>query len=242
LFIVVLMFTTLLYFFIFRLNIRSKSQYIWLAASSGFYIYTALQLRKIPEEAVHLLEFGVLSYCLFRALSHRIRDWTVYVTTSLFVFLIGMIDEFIQWVIPGRIWDYRDVGINGLAGVFFVLMVGMGIKPHIARGPVNKGSVNILAGIIIINLIFLGLCLSNTPDAVKSYTSVFPGLSWLVQEEPMSEYGHNIRAFFRKSHYPVEAWKLISLFSVRTAWYIIIASIVTVVAGSKFWKRRLTDG
>ncbi|MBI5663461.1 MAG: hypothetical protein HZC49_00005, partial [Nitrospirae bacterium] len=87
--IILSLFAVLLYFFIFRLNVKSKSQYAWLIMSSGFYIYTTLQLRKYPEEAIHLLEFGLLSYFLFKALSHRIRDWTVYISTILCVLFIG---------------------------------------------------------------------------------------------------------------------------------------------------------
>jgi len=242
LFIVLSLFVVILFFFIFRLNIKSKSQYAWLIIASGAYVYTTLQLRIYPEEAVHLLEFGILSYFLFRALSHRIRDWTVYMTTSLFVLFIGTIDEFIQWVTPGRIWDYRDVGINALAGVLFVLVVGKGIKPENVRGPIKIISVNMLAGIIIINLLFLGLCLSNTPDAVAHYTSVFPDLSWLNQEETMSEYGHDHRAFLKRTDFSATAWKLISLFSVRTAWALITALIVLVWVYSGFWKKRLDDG
>lgn len=241
LFIVSSLFITLLYVFVFRLRIKSKSQYAWLIISSGAYIYTTLQLRKYPEEAVHLLEFGLLSYFLFNALSHQIRDWTVYITTSLCVLFIGTTDEFIQWVTPGRIWDYRDVGINALASVFFVLAVSKGIKPEIIHGPVKRISVNLLAGILTINLLFLGLCLSNTPDAVKHYTAVFPDLSWLTQEETMSEYGQEHRAFFRKADYSSPAWELISLFSVRTAWSLIVILLGSVWVYGEFWKRRLND-
>lgn len=239
--IVISLFISLLYSFVFRLRVKSKSQYAWLIISSGAYIYTTLQLRKYPEEAIHLLEFGLLSYFLFSALSHRIRDWTVYITTSLCVLFIGTLDEFIQWLTPGRFWDYRDVGLNALAGIFFVLGLSKGIKPEIIRGPVKKISVNMLTGIMIINLLFLGLCLSNTPDAVKHYTSVFPDLSWLRQEETMSQYGHEQRAFLRRADYSGTAWKLISLFNVRSAWSLIIALIVSVWVYATFWKKRLDD-
>jgi hypothetical protein len=249
--IVLLLFAVLLYFFIFRLNIKLKSQYAWLIMSSGAYIYTTLQLRRYPEEAVHLLEFGLLSYFLFRAFSHRIRDWTVYITTSLCVLFIGMIDEFIQWVIPGRIWDYRDIGINALAGVYFVLAVGKGIKPEIICKPVKRTSVKILVGITTIILLFLGLCLSNTPDSVNRYTELFHGLSWLRLEEPMTKYGFGskgpeIGPFY--SHMTLDklrdintnkAGNFFTLFSLKTAWSIIIALIGSVWAAGEFWKRRL---
>jgi hypothetical protein len=251
LFIILSLFTTLLYFFVFRMNIKSKSQYAWLIISSGAYIYTTLQLRKYPEEAIHLLEFGLLSYFLFRALSHRIRDWTVYITTPLCVLFIGTIDEFIQWVTPGRIWDYKDVGINALAGVFFVLAVSKGIKPDIVHGPVKRISINMLAGILTINLLFLGLCLSNTPDSVNRYAELFPGLSWLRLEEPMTQYGFEYKnSEIGPSHSRMtldklrgidtkKAGNIFTLFGLQTAWYLITALIGSVWAVGELWKRRL---
>jgi len=253
LFIILFLFAVLLYFFIFRLRVKSKSQYAWLMISSGAYVYTTLQLRKYPEEAVHLLEYGLLSYFLFRALSHRIRDWTVYITTSLCVLFIGTMDEFIQWVTPERVWGYSDIGINVLAGVFFVLAVGKGIKPETLRGPVKRISVHMLAGIITINLLSLGLCLSNTPKAVQHYTSVFPSLSWLRQEEPMSPYGEAYKDpdivnfnFRMTSDQPGDidtstAGKFLTLFSLKSAWSLIITLIGAVWAFGKFWKKQLND-
>ncbi|MBI5666046.1 MAG: VanZ family protein [Nitrospirae bacterium] len=251
--IILSLFAVLLYFFIFRLNVKSKSQYAWLIMSSGFYIYTTLQLRKYPEEAIHLLEFGLLSYFLFKALSHRIRDWTVYISTILCVLFIGTIDEFIQWVTPGRRWDYGDVGINALAGVFFVLAVGKGIKPDIVRGPVKRASVNLLAIIMTINVLFLGLCLSNTPASVTRYTELFHGLSWLRLEEPMTQYGFRHKDAETGPFYSQmtldrlrkidtrKAGNIFTLFSLKTAWSLIVVIIGSVWAFGGFWKRRLND-
>jgi hypothetical protein len=188
----------LLYYFIFRLKIKRISQYIWLFICAGAYLYFMVQLRTYPEEAIHLLEFGLLAYFLFRALSHRITDSTVYFTAGLFVLFlfvlfIGTADEFLQWLMPTRFWDYRDVGINTLAGGIFLFGVCKGLRPKTICKPVTKFSLKMLAGTIILNLLFLGFCLANTPDAVMRYTDILTVLSWLQNEEPMTEYGHKIR-------------------------------------------------
>lgn len=242
LFIFMSLLVALVYFLLFRSAVKSAHQYTWLALSAGAYIYTTLQLREHPEEAVHLLQFGFLAYLLYRALSHRIRDWTVYITTLLFVLFIGILDEFIQWLTPERIWSYKDIGINAVAGVYFVLAVSKGIKPETVRGPVKRFSVSMLAGIITLNLLFLGLCLSNTPEAVKQYTSVFPGLSWLAEEETMTEFLKEDSAVKGQADSPASSEKMITLFSLHTAWYTIIALIVSVWVCSEFWKRRLKEG
>lgn len=187
-FIVCLCLAATLYFLIFKYRVKSVSQYAWLFICAGIYIYFIFQLTKYPEEAVHFVEYGVLAYFFFRALSYKVNDWTIYITVILSVTLVGTFDEFVQWLVPQRHWDYRDIGFNTFSGAIFVLVVWKGIRPKIICGPVKKYSIRILAGILTANLIFFGLCLANTPDMVKRYTSVFEGLSWLRDEEPMTEF------------------------------------------------------
>ncbi len=180
---------TLLYFFLFKLKIKNVPQYIWLILCAGAFIHFTLQLRKHPEEAFHLLEYGFLSILVFKALSHRIRDWSIYISVTFFVLFIGTVDVFIQWLTPNRYWGLEDVKINTLAAIIFQVAIWKGIKPEIISGPVKKASVMVMLGAITLNMFFLGFCLSNTPASVKSYTSVFTKLSWLSNEEPMTEYG-----------------------------------------------------
>jgi len=190
LFAVITALTILLFLFIFKLKVKKVSQYIWLFICAGLYVHFTFQLKAHPEEAIHFLEYGLLSYFLLRALNQRIRDWTVYVTTVLFVLFVGTIDEFLQWMIPRRFFDFRDVGLNMLAGGIFLLAVWKGIRPKITGEPLSKFSVKMLAGIITVNLVFLGLCLSNTPSTVNRYSAAFNALSWLRNEEPMAEFGY----------------------------------------------------
>ena len=183
----------LLYFFIFRLKVKKASQYIWLFLCAGLYLYFTLKLKIHPEEAVHFLEYGLLSYFFFRALSQKIPDSTVYITAALFVLLVGTLDESFQWLTPRRSWDYKDIGLNILAGVIFLIGIWKGIEPETICKPVRKKSVTILTGILTVNLLLIGLCLSNTPSSVNRYTGAINVLSWLQNEEPMTEYGYRYK-------------------------------------------------
>ncbi|TNF55197.1 hypothetical protein EP227_03065, partial [bacterium] len=80
--------------------------------------------------------------------------------------------------------------MNGLAGGIFLIAIWKGIRPQTAVKSVQSHSVKILVGIFTVTLIFLGLCLSNTPTVVQQYSTIFKGLSWLQAEEPMSEFGY----------------------------------------------------
>ena len=179
-----------LYLFIYKLEIRGPGRYLWIAASAGLYVYFTFQLREHPEEAVHLLEYALLSLLVFRALSRTVQDKTIYVSCLLMVALFGLLDESIQWLLPSRVWDYKDVAVNVLGGALSILALGKGVKPRIIGSPVQRHSLTILAALVSVNLLSFGLCLSNTPDAVNKYAAIIKPLSWLKQEEPMTEYGY----------------------------------------------------
>lgn len=187
-FIICVSFAAAFYFLFFKYRIRNNSQYVWLFICAGIYIYYTAALREHPEEAVHFIEYGLLAYFFFRALSAKIRDRTIYLTVILFVSFVGTLDEFIQWMLPERVWDYRDIGLNTFSGAVLMFAVWRGIRPEIISGPVRKISIKIFCWILAANLIFLGLCLANTPCMVKKYTSVFESLAWLRDEEPMTEF------------------------------------------------------
>ncbi|MFZ2052851.1 MAG: VanZ family protein [Candidatus Aminicenantales bacterium] len=173
---------------VFRLKIRSPSNYAWLAAVAGLYVYFTLQLWRAPEEAVHFLEYGLLGFFLFRALSLSIRDKSLYATAFLIGSLVGIIDEILQWAMPGRYWDFRDAGLNALATGLFQIALWKGIKPKIISERTTPRSVRRISLLLAVNILLLGLCASNTPQRVAAYASRVPRLSFLVKEEPMYEF------------------------------------------------------
>ncbi len=183
----------LLYHLIFKLKIKVPSNYIWLSIVAGLYIYFTLKLWKIPEEAVHFLEYGLLGFFLFKALSHNVKDRSIYFTATLFALLIGTFDEILQWITPQRYWDFRDAGLNALSGGLFQLAIWKVVRPKIISEKFNTKSLKIFTSIFISCLIILGLCVSNTPNRVYSYTKQIPWLSFLQKEEAMSEFGYKCK-------------------------------------------------
>jgi hypothetical protein len=181
-------FLAIISYLVFRLKIRSPSNYAWLAAVAGLYIYFTLQLWRAPEEAVHFLEYGLLGFFLFRALSHSIRDKSIYLTAFFIGSLTGIFDEILQWAMPGRYFDFRDAGLNALATGLFQIALWKGIKPKIISQRMTPRSVRRISLLVAANILLLGLCASNTPHRVSAYSSRIPGLSFLVKEEPMYEF------------------------------------------------------
>jgi VanZ family protein len=184
-----LAFLYLFYFLIVRLKIRSSSNFIWLFVLVGLYFYFTLKLKNSPPEAIHFLEYGLLGFFLFRALKHHIKDSSIYFTATFFCLLIGTFDEILQWITPRRFWDFQDVGLNTLSGGLFLLTIWKVLRPKKIIEKINLKSIRILTSVSIVCILVLGLCASNTPKRVAHYTSFIPSLSFLQEEEPMSEFG-----------------------------------------------------
>ena len=181
-------FLVLIYYLYFKLNIRSPLNYIWLTIITGLYIYFTIKLWKVPVEAIHFLEYGLLGFFLFRAFRFTIKDKSIYLSAFLFGSFVGILDEILQWMVPLRYWDIRDVGLNCLSAALFQIALWKGISPKIISQKINPKSAKILSILLGMNLVLLGLCVSNTPKRVSSYTKLFPALSFLEKEESMSEF------------------------------------------------------
>jgi len=139
------------------------------------------------------LEYGLLGFFLFKALNYNVKDKSIYITATLFALLIGTFDEIFQWIVPDRKWDFRDVGLNGLSGGLFQLAIWKVVRPDFIKGMINIKSLRIFTAIFSCCLIILGLCASNTPSRVYSYTKQISFLAFLQKEEPMGEFGYKYK-------------------------------------------------
>jgi hypothetical protein len=193
LFIVCAVFLISLYFLWFRFKIRAVSNYLWLAAIALVYVYFTLKLWKHPEEAIHFLEYGLLGLLLFQALRHHIDDKSIYMAAFLIGGLVGIFDEVLQWMIPRRIWDMRDIGLNALSSGLCQIAIWKGIRPKLLSSHVQPKSLQMVSWLLVAGFILLSLSLSNTPKRVKTYSEFLPFLSFLLKEEPMTEDIHKHR-------------------------------------------------
>lgn len=103
------------------------SQYLWFSFIGCLY-GMVIYILELPEEQVHFIEYGILSALIYVALTHDINNRSIYFLSSLIVFVFGAIDEVAQWVLPNRIFDIRDLVINGTAGIMAQLLIAMVIS------------------------------------------------------------------------------------------------------------------
>ncbi|MBI5892260.1 MAG: VanZ family protein [Deltaproteobacteria bacterium] len=82
------------------------------------FFTVTMQLIKVPEEKVHILEYGFLGILVYKGYKFSNRPL---LRSVIFVGAIGIGDEFIQWLLPNRVGEIKDVGLNLLGGIFGVL-------------------------------------------------------------------------------------------------------------------------
>ena len=82
-------------------------------------------------ERIHVFEYGLLAYLLYRGFRAGRRsgepgDLAILGLTMCWLTVAGVLDEGLQWLLPQRIGEIRDVALNvvaGLAGLLFGLSV-----------------------------------------------------------------------------------------------------------------------
>ena len=184
---------TVLSYLIARIKVRDPAQYIWLGLVTAAYIYFTLRLWDSPIEAVHFLEYGLLGFLLFNALRFHVQDKAVYLMAFFFGIIVGILDEVLQWAVTDRWWDVRDIGFNAISVGLSQIALWLGIRPRSITERFSRLSLRRVSILFAVNLILLGLCLSNTPRRVEAYTRALPFLSFLRKQEAMSEFKYRHR-------------------------------------------------
>jgi VanZ family protein len=169
---------------------RDRSRMVWLVIIAGVYAWLTSRLRTNPEEALHFVQYGVLALLIFRALVHRYRDRAVYLSAFLICVIAGMMDEFVQWIIPRRFFDFRDILLNAQGGGLMVLAIAFGLKPSYIEPRFDLRSLRVAVRLLIAMLILFFLFFSNTGKVKAWYREFIPDVHKI--DEVMAEYGYRI--------------------------------------------------
>ena len=124
---------------ILLLGIKARPSWLQVGIAAGIIaVYLIVFARMaIPEERSHLIEYSVLALLIFEALRERKASgqtvlsnpcvWpfgkTLWWSGGLAFLIsssIGVLDEVVQFFIPGRVFDVRDIVFNVLASAMAV--------------------------------------------------------------------------------------------------------------------------
>jgi hypothetical protein len=168
-----------------------RGSLLWLSGIAIAFVASTLSLWSNPEEAMHLVQYGMLAPLLHRALAHRLADSSIYLVGTLLGALVGCLDEAIQWITPQRYFGLRDVGINVYASALVQLAIARGIAPAGIAPGVSPSGLRALARAAVLLWALLLIFSLNTPARVDAYSAALPGLAFLADNpSAMMEYGH----------------------------------------------------
>lgn len=106
-----------------KLKGRGFKSYAGLMAVLSIYGVILCRLTPLTAEKIHLVEYGFLGYLAMRVFRDvRSRDLR-YICVIIVIIAIGWGDELIQKVLPGRVYDIRDIYMNILSGLLGLALI-----------------------------------------------------------------------------------------------------------------------
>jgi competence protein ComEC len=104
---------------------------IGLAMSLGYIAFSRTGNGNVDVvEAAHYVEYGILTWLFYRVWRTR-GDISTLALPLLAGLIVGTLDEWLQWFVPERVGEMRDVGLDGIA-VLAGLLVSVGADPPAA--------------------------------------------------------------------------------------------------------------
>jgi len=92
----------------------------------------------MPEERIHIIQYAGLGVLIFPFQGKTSWDKITLGYAFGLILLIGMGDEIIQWLLPNRVFDVRDILFNFLGGI-----LGIGVRLYISNFSIKKQMVQV---------------------------------------------------------------------------------------------------
>lgn len=106
------------------LRVRPSGAEIGVAVGVAATYLLVFVRMNLPEERTHLIEYSVVAALIYQALGERAANGRKVPYPALLAWgltaLLGLLDEAIQWALPNRVFDPRDILFNALAGFMAV--------------------------------------------------------------------------------------------------------------------------
>ena len=99
-----------------------------LVLGTAYALWNAQVIAEVDAvERVHFVEYGLITLLFYRVWRPR-GDMSMFVMPLLAGLAVGTLEEWLQWFIPGRVGDMRDVFLNA-AAIVCGLLFSYGVDP-----------------------------------------------------------------------------------------------------------------
>jgi len=109
-----------------------------LALLGLIYFYMLKHHCKFPAERLHLIEYGLLSFLAFHAFQFSFTRATSYGFGFIFSSVFGFVDELIQYVLPNRSFEVRDIVTNVFGSALGLILLGVLLRPYVKGAAVES--------------------------------------------------------------------------------------------------------
>jgi len=99
---------------------RRAAAFLFILVLGATY---ALLVPAYPEERVHLLEYALVGWLAYAGLSRPENPVEWVAVPLLFGIFLGAADELVQFYLPDRVGDLRDVVFNSCGSAWGVFLV-----------------------------------------------------------------------------------------------------------------------
>jgi choline-sulfatase len=96
-----------------------------IAVVLGLYVWLLAAFGTFPAERLHLLEYGFMAFLVHRALAPDMESTSAYASAVVLTSLLGFGDETIQWVLPQRFFELKDVALNVAAASLGLALIAL---------------------------------------------------------------------------------------------------------------------
>lgn len=187
--------------------------FLALAVVASIFSLAGITLEKNPEEIFHFFEYGLLSFLSLKMLTQESPSWTTRLAAALIAAAVGVSDELFQWVLPSRVFDFRDIGLNLFSALLVQAGLIFGDSDTTVRGSLSRENLRTLCSSALLFILLLLICALLTPPNVRGIVSAFPGLA-LLEDEPVIDFGfeHRIDSWIVfRSHFSLDELQRIDL-------------------------------
>jgi hypothetical protein len=113
----------------------------------------------------------------------------VFVAGALLGAIVGTVDEVIQWLVPGRYWDFRDLVLN--AGASALVQIALWRVVRKTGSPVSVQTARFVCRLAACQIALITLVLAATPQHLGALARTIPLFEPLAAgNDVMCEYGY----------------------------------------------------
>ena len=131
------LFCSLLFILCFRGLPKRPFRILGFFLILGIFLWSMSCLKR-PVERIHFIEYGALTFFLFRFFRHLVKERWSYGLSFAGGFLVGVADELLQGFLPNRVFDPRDIWVNAWAGGLGVISLTLFFAPSSLPMKKNK--------------------------------------------------------------------------------------------------------